>query len=101
MTDGNYIHWTSFIGPTLTVIGTLILAVAVLAWDNVREIKKDLKEHLANQMACQKELAEKYVTWDVLNERILDKLDLDRKARWQEFDRHRHADGGKGPPIKV
>lgn len=54
------------------------------------EMRQDIKDFVKTQQDCQKELPEKYVTWDILNNRILDKLDNDRERRWGEYDRHRH-----------
>jgi len=85
----------------LSLIAFLVLCVASLAWKTVAEIKKDLKEHLKAEQACREELKDNYVRWDVLNARVIDKLEADRKDKWRNFDTHRHADNGAGPPIKT
>jgi uncharacterized membrane protein (Fun14 family) len=38
--------WAHFIGPVLTVIGVLILAVASLAWRTVLKIEQKLESYL-------------------------------------------------------
>ena len=85
--------WAHFIGPVLTVIGVLILAVASLAWRTVLKIEQKLESYLQIQMECQKHLPEKYVQWEIFN-KVFDELKDNRKERWNEYDRHAHAHGG-------
>lgn len=68
--------------------------------DMIRSIQTDMKEYVRDHQECQRHLPEKYVSWDVLNNRILDKLDKDRERRWNEYDRHRH-DPVSGILIKL
>ena len=84
--------------PSKTEISTALSTLAELK-NLIGEIRQDIRLFVKTQQDCQKELPEKYVTWDVLNHRILDKLDKDRERRWGEYDRHRH-DPASGQPIK-
>ncbi|HLD46637.1 MAG TPA: hypothetical protein VJA64_02355 [Desulfobaccales bacterium] len=85
----NNFWWAHFIGPVLTVIGVLILAVASLAWRTVLKIEQKLESYLQIQMECQKHLPEKYVQWEIFN-KVFDELKDNRKERWNEYDRHAH-----------
>jgi hypothetical protein len=66
----------------------------------IGDLRIEIKEYVREHQECQRQLPEKYVSWDVLNHRIIDKLEEDRKRRWAEFDRHRH-DPNSGVVIKV
>jgi hypothetical protein len=82
-------------------LGTLILAVALLAWSTVLEIKKDLKLYLKVQGDCRAELPDKYAQWEHLcgPEGIITKIEKSREKRWDEYDSHKH-DSNSGVVIK-
>jgi hypothetical protein len=65
----------------------------------IGDMRQEIKGYVQAHLDCQKELPEKYVPWKTLNERILDKLEEDRRRRWGEFDRHRH-DPSSGVLVK-
>lgn len=95
-------HWIHVIGLALTVIGTLILAVASLAWRTVLKIEKKQDQYMYAEAECQRNLPKVYASWDALlgPEGILTEIRRDRRDRWHSYDTHRHADKGVGPPIK-
>ena len=65
----------------------------------IKALQTDLKQYVKEHQDCQKTLAKEYVSWDVLNTRILDPITRDRERRWNEYDRHRH-DQASGILIK-
>lgn len=60
---------------------------------SIDELRNDIKIYSKEHQECQRNLPEKYVQWEIFN-RIMDKLENDRRERWHRFDEHSHgADG--------
>ena len=61
----------------------------LLITDSINQLREDIKMYSKEHQECQRQLPEKYVQWEILN-KILDRLDIDRKERWKKFDEHKH-----------